>query len=325
MEKKTYIVKNKDYNARLRSRSGGFFFALATMFLQNNGVVYGCAQNECFEAEHIRVTNNSDLPKLAGSKYIQSVTGKTFLNVKKDLQNGVAVLYSGTGCQIGGLLSFLRAKNIDTNRLLTIDIVCHGVPSPEIWRAFLQWAENKYSGKVTAADYRDKRYGWSSHFETLTIKNRRITFDYYKEMFYKHYTLRPSCYKCPYCNLDRVGDVTIADAWGIDYHNADFNDDKGCSLVIINTNAGADAFESVKQLLDWRCVQIDDFMQPNLRHASSMPNNRDAFWDDYYSRGFSYISKKYGGNNIKGNIKARIKKCMGRWGLTRFVKGVMNK
>lgn len=325
MDKKTYIVKHKDYKTRLRSRSGGFFFALASMYLQNNGVVYGCAQNEQFEAEHIRIDKKSDLPRLAGSKYVQSDLKDTFHQVEEDLKNGANVLYSGTGCQIEGLIGYLHIKKIDTRCLLTIDIVCHGAPSPEIWRAFLQWAQVRFGGKITAVDFRDKTYGWSSHFETLTINNKKHTMDYYKEMFYKHYILRPSCYHCPYCDTDRVADLTIADAWGVDYSNADFNDDKGCSLVIVNSEHGKLAFNLVEKLLDIRAVDLVHFMQPNLKKPSSCPKDRFVFWQDYANHGFEYVAQKYGGMNLKGNLKRMGKMFLGKYGLTRKVKRILKK
>lgn len=325
MNKFTYIVKHKDNVVRLRSRSGGFFSALAQQQLQNAAVVYGCAQNEAFLAEHIRVTDSVDLPKLAGSKYVQSDLKDTFREVENDLKSGINVLYSGTACQISGLLRFLCVKNVDTQNLLTVDIVCHGVPSPEIWKAFLQWLERKKNGKIEAVDFRDKRYGWSSHFETVVINNNRTTMDICKNFYYKFYTIRPACYECPYCNIDRNSDITIADAWGVDVSSSDFNDDKGCSLVIINTEQGKMAFDMITKDIEFREVDLKQYMQPNLKNPSKCPDDRNEFWDSYKENGFEYVARKYGENTVVGNIKSKSKMLLGRIGLTRIVKKVLKR
>lgn len=321
----TYIVKHKDLSTRLQARSGGVFQALAAHYLGAGEVVYGCAVDENFCAEHIRIDLLSDLYKLAGSKYIQSKTHCTYKMVEKDLASQRHVLYSGTACQIDGLKKYLLQKRVDTERLMTVDIVCHGVPSPEIWKAFLKWSEDRYHGKITNVNFRDKSYGWESHFETLEINGKKYAADYFKEMFYRHYTLRPSCYICPYCNTKRVGDITIADAWGVDYGNQDFNDGKGCSLVIINSNKGNQVFKKVLKILDFRQVDLEQFMQPNLKKPSSCPSDRQRFWDEYRENGFLYISRKYGGNTIRGRAKSEIKKLIGKFGLTNVVKRILRK
>ena len=322
MKQKAYIVKHKDTEKRIASRSGGIFTAVSDIMLMEKGVVYGCAVNEKFQAEHIRVSSEEERNRLRGSKYVQSSVGNCYKMVRDDLASGQQVLFSGTGCQVAGLKGYLGGGQ---DNLLTIDIVCHGVPSPAVWKSFLEWMENKYRGKVSSVNFRDKRYGWMAHFESVIINGRIRVADYYRAIFYKHYSLRPSCFDCPYANTNRKADITIADAWGVDRKHYFFNDDKGVSLVILNTEKGVSYFERAKEQLEIIEVQLDEYMQPNLRNPSNRPDDREGFWNDFVERGFEYISYKYGDNTLKGNIKSIIKRTLGRTRLTRLVKKCIGK
>lgn len=322
MQQKAYIVKHKDAEVRMASRSGGVFTAVSDIVLMEKGVVYGCAVNEQFQAEHIRAASKEERNQLRGSKYVQSSVGNCYKKVRDDLASGQQVLFSGTGCQVAGVKSYLGGG---LENLLTIDIVCHGVPSPAVWKSFLEWMENKYRGKVSSVNFRDKRYGWMAHFESVIIKGRIRVADYYRAIFYKHFSLRPCCFKCPYANTNRISDITIADAWGVDRKHSFFNDDKGVSLVILNTEKGISYFERAKEKLEVIEVQLDEYMQPNLRNSSNCPEDRARFWNDFVERGFEYVGYKYGDNTLKGNVKSIIKRILGRTRLTRLVKKFIGK
>lgn len=324
MEQKAYIVKHLDLETRMASRSGGIFTAVSDVILEAGGVVYGSAVNDKFQAEHRRGTTKMERNSFRGSKYVQSSMGDCYKHVKTDLANGTTVLFSGTGCQVNGLKSFL-GEMANTDELLTMDIVCHGVPSPMIWSAFLSWMERKYHGKIETVNFRDKRYGWMAHFETVMINGKSRVADYYRAMFYKHYTLRPSCYECPFANLNRKGDLSIADAWGIDGKHSDFNDDKGCSLVLLNTEKGVKYFHEALGDIEQLEVPISKFMQPNLVKPSSRPVNRASFWNDFYENGFDFISRKYGMNTPKGRMISRVKRLLGKTHTTKLVKKVLKK
>ncbi|MBE5875879.1 MAG: coenzyme F420 hydrogenase [Lachnospiraceae bacterium] len=316
-----YIVKHKDISIRRKSRSGGIFTAVSDKILADKGIVYGCAVNENHFAEHRRATTKLERDAFLGSKYVQSDMRECFTQVKADLEKQDIVLFSGTGCQIAGLKASLNNEYND--RLFTIDIVCHGVPSPKVWGSFLDWMESKYKGKVESVNFRDKRYGWMSHFETVVINGKRRVADYYRAIFYKHYSLRPSCYQCPYSNIERKSDITIADAWGIDAQNADFNDDRGCSLVILNTEKGKTIFDAVKDELEVREVDIKQFMQPNLVKPSFRPSNREQFWIDFFEEGFEFVSQKYGDNTLKGKAISYVKRVLGVTHMTKYVKKIL--
>lgn len=322
---KTYIVKHKDINVRMASRSGGIFTAVSDIVLKEHGIIYGCAVMQNFQASHIRVNSEEERNRLRGSKYVQSNMGKCYKQAKDDLNAGYMLLFSGTGCQIAGLKSYLEKMEIVSDNLLTMDLVCHGVPSPSVWKSFIEWIEKKHNGKVSSVNFRDKRFGWMSHFETVIIKGRLYAVDYYRSIFYKHYSLRPCCFSCPYANTARISDITIADAWGVDYKHSYFNDDRGVSLVIVNTEKGAKYLEKAKMNLEIEEVDLNDFMQPNLREPSRMPTERMKFWQDFIRTGrtFGFIGHRYGDNTIKGNVKSFIKKILGKSHVTKIIKKAM--
>lgn len=309
-----FAVKHKDETIRANSRSGGFFTAISDNFL-NGGVVYGCVLDDKFNAHHVRVEDNTGRDKMRGSKYIQSKIGDCFKQVKQDLDEGRKVLFSGTSCQVAGLRCFLHKDYVN---LLCVDIVCHGVPSPTVWHKYLDWISQ--GNKVTGVDFRNKTdFGWAAHVETIRMGDGKVDSEVFKNLFYGHNILRPSCYECPYKSIHHPGDITIADYWGIDKAAPGFNDNKGVSLVLVNTDKGQEYFEKVKNDVDWRDTRIEDSMQPPLKAPFPRPKERDGFWKDLESKDFSYIAKKYG--TIKkssllrrcvGKAKQIVKKIIGR-------------
>lgn len=177
--------------------------------------------------------------------------GDTFKNVKADLDAQRSVLFSGTSCQVAGLKKYL-GKEYDN--LFSVDIVCYGVPSKKVWDAYLCWQEQKNHSKVASVDFRNKKdFGWHDHVETLCFENGKFTSSrVFKELFYGHTLLRPSCYECPYKSVMHPGDITIADYWGIEKAAPEFDDNKGVSLVLVNNEAGERTLECVKAKLTWK-------------------------------------------------------------------------
>lgn len=309
-EPKVFAVKHKDNDIRMASRSGGIFTALSDEILNNNGVVYGCILNDKFEAIHVRADSKEMRNRMRGSKYVQSDMGDIFSAVKKDLKENKQVMFSGTSCQIAGLKSFLGCEY---DNLLCVDIVCHGVPSPLIWKSYLQWQENK-NGKCIAVDFRNKKdFGWSDHVETLIMMNKNgkqkaINSQVFTKLFYGHCILRPCCYECPYKSILHPGDITIADYWGIDKAAPGFNDDRGVSLVLVNNEKGFELFDKVNNVLNYQETKIEDSLQPPLVKPFEKPENREKFWDELYTSSFDEFVRKYGGNKLKSKIKLFINK-----------------
>ena len=310
---KVYAVKHKDDNVRRLSRSGGIFTALTTEILRQKGAIYGCILNEKKEAIHCRVTTENERNAMRGSKYVQSDTTGIFQQVRLDLDRGMQVLYTGTSCQIAGLKSFLKK---DYENLLCVDIVCHGVPSPKVWKDYLEWQEKKNDAKCIEVNFRNKvDYGWPAHIETLILeksngKKKRVDSRIYTDLFYSHNILRVSCSKCPYKSVNHPGDITIADYWGINKAAPGFNDNKGVSLVIVNTEKGMKIFKTVTELLDIRETKIEDSIQQPFIEPFAIPKERAEFWKDYEELSFDWIVKKYVNWGWKDNFKliwARIK------------------
>lgn len=301
-----FAAKHKNLETRMDSRSGGIFSALSDQVLKSNGVVYGCVLTSDFNAKHVRADNYEIRDKMRGSKYIQSDMTSIFKSVKNDLLNKRFVLFSGTSCQIAGLQFYLEKPY--TN-LLCIDIVCHGVPSPKVWQSYLDWQSKRKKSKCVKVDFRDKKkFGWAEHKETLYFNNRKsISSDIFKNLFYGHEILRPSCYQCPYKNILHPGDITIADYWGIEKAAPGFDDNKGVSLVLVNNEKGLTWFDKTKKDMEYVQCRIEDSMQPPLKAPFREPLDRESFWKDFEVKDFTYIAKKYGGYGIKNMAKKQYR------------------
>lgn len=285
------IIGVKHLEERKTSRSGGMFSAMSNYILQENGVIYGCILGENLEVFHTRAESKKEADKFKGSKYVKSDIKDVYSQVKEDLEQGKKVLFSGTGCEIAGLNVALGGMN--TKNLYTCDLICHGVPSPLIYKEFIEFMEEKEKDKILHIDFRDKSFGWSSHKETLTFQNKKITTSYYTELFYSHYILRPSCYNCQFSNMDRVADITIGDFWGIKEENEQFYDEDGISLVLVNTEKGEKIVKNIIDDIEYIPVYTKSYMQHNLKEPSVEPQNREKFWNDYKENGFEYIMKEY--------------------------------
>ena len=216
---KAYAFQLTDKEQLLNSSSGGVFYAVASTILKENGVVYGAA----FEGKivkHKRVDCTEGLLDLMGSKYVQSDTGDTYTQVKQDLKKGKNVFYTGTPCQIAGLRLYLRK---DFDNLLTADLVCHGIPSPKILADTISHIEDRLNAKFKSYSFRDKKVGgWSCSSSSSYEKGKSRTYlKYSREMeayfnaFISGHLMRMNCYQCPFARIERPGDITIADYWGV--------------------------------------------------------------------------------------------------------------
>ena len=316
-----YAARHKDMDEVMKSRSGAAFVAISDYILEQGGVVYGAGYKDHFRVAHKRATTKEERDEFRGSKYVQSDLTGVFRMVKQDLKNGLTVLFSGTPCQTSGLNSYV-GKKLREN-LVLIDIVCHGVPGPYIWRDYLAYLEKKQGNTITMVNFRDKeRFGWAAHKETFTFGGGyKMNFTY---VFYQHIMFRHSCGKCHFCNTTRPSDITIADFWGWQKTDPNINkDNKGVSLVLVNTPKGREIFEAVKDKLDTIPAELENCLQPNLQHPSVIHPKRMNFEREYIKHGFKYVMYKYGDvgwrykvrqfkqrvkNKIKGIIKTIIRK-----------------
>ena len=288
---KVFSGWSSDEEIRMASSSGGAFSEIAKYVISKNGVVFGVALDDNVQARHTYVEQEEDLCKLQGSKYVQSVIGNSYKEAEEFLRQGRLVLFSGTPCQIAGLYGYLHK---DYENLLTIDLICHGVPSPRVFEDYKKWIEDKIHEKVSDVKFRCKKSSWiffsmgiNSHTEKNKITAYSYTGSYYADpyirVFLRDNILRPSCYSCQYASTKRVADFTIADWWG---YKATCPDDKdferkGVSLLMCNSRK---ASEIVLELnLDLRERTLEEAIRTNhsLRQPFSLPPTRDRFWRDY--------------------------------------------
>lgn len=309
-----YGARHKDMSEVETSRSGAAFIAISDWVLEQGGIVYGVGYADHFRVVHKRAVTKEERDEFKGSKYVQSDMGTIFRQVKQDLRDGKIVLFSGTPCQTAGLNSYIGKKYREN--LYLVDIVCHGVPSPYIWRDYLSYIEKKYKKKVSVVNFRDKgEYGWAAHKETFIFGDgEKITPEQspYTDLFYKHIMLRQSCGSCHYCNTVRPSDITIADFWGFEKTNVEINEDnKGVSLLLINTDKGHRVLEEIKNKMCLISAKLDNCLQANLMHPSILNAKSKEFESLYVKRGFIYVLKKYtnvGLNSIIGKLTHRIHK-----------------
>lgn len=305
----TYIVKQKDNISRMKSRSGGVFAAVSDKVLEAGGVVYGCALDEQFHAYHRRAITKEERDLFRGSKYVQSEMRDAMKQAVDDLKAGKLVLFSGTPCQIAGIKGICPQEY--RNNLLCMDIVCHGVPSPAVWDSYKAYMQKKYHGKITAVDFRNKRkHGWWEHIESVKIHGLEVDSQIYKNLFYEHNILRECCYECPYKNLERQGDITIADAWGIAKATPAFDDNHGVSLVLSNTKLGQQWLEAAFETCDYEVCDIKDYMQDPFVKSFEKPADYEQFWKNYFSKDFAEIVKMKYEDPVKNRIKWRVKRIV---------------
>lgn len=305
-----YAAKYTDRDTVFNSTSGGIFILLALNVLEKGGVVFGCAYDENLVAKHIAVESKDELYRLQSSKYVQSDTRGIYTLVKKELENGREVLFSGTGCQAGGLKAFL---NKDYPNLLIVDIVCHGVPSPKLFEKYLDYMGKKLGGKVREYNFRSKeKRGWDLYYKASSDKKSKSDygfFDAYYNAFLNCKTYRESCYNCKFANSERAGDITLADYWGIQKMHPEFFDSNGVSLVLVNNERGRKAWaeisgnvKAIPSTLEKAAV-----MNGNLVAPSKRPSCRDSIYDGMDGDFDLYVKTKL---KFKINPKTKIKKMI---------------
>lgn len=258
---KAVWAKAKNDCLRERSSSGGVFGVLAQEVLARGGVVIGAAWGiGCRELRHVLVEDVDKLDTIMRSKYVQSAVGrKVFEDARDVIRGGSPVIFCGTACQVAGMRSYL-GKLADTNLFLGVDVICHGVPSPELWRRWLAYVEKCENGLIRDVNFRSKATGWSSYsvmYEyktenegTLRSSSKEFTEDWYMRSFLKNASLRSSCLSCPFKR--RCGsDLTIGDFWGVKDSHPEAFDDMGTSAVLVCTGKGAAAIEAVSQSFVW--------------------------------------------------------------------------
>lgn len=279
---------NKDTAVVMSSSSGGIFFALAKRIIEQDGVVFGAKFDSDFNVVHSYTETIEGLSVFQGSKYVQSDIGDSFRQAETFLKQGRRVLFSGTPCQIAALGLFLRKDYGD--QLLKVDVICHGVPSPLVWRKYISNLSEK--GKITHVSFRDKREGWSRYgFSYKYIENgtqheyfEPMRNNLYMQAFLRDLTLRPSCFECPAKRGRSGSDITLGDFWHVDSLNADMYYPMGTSLVAANNEFGRSVLLGLEKLtMQPTTYSTALISNGSLIQSAVMPQLYDSFWRSYIS------------------------------------------
>ena len=294
-------ARHKNSEILSQSQSGGAFSAMAEQVLNDGGLVYGAAFDDSFMVRHIRVDSIEGLAALRGSKYVQSDLKGIYGQIIGDLRNGFEVMFAGTPCQVAGLKSYIP-KALQEN-LLTVDFICHGVPSPSVWKDYLDYMSRQ--GTIVKANFRDKSVaGWKEHKETFIYNNgKKNVADSFRVLFYKNIMLRHSCSVCPYNIMNHKSDVTIADFWGVDEIVPQMDGPEGTSMVICNTSEGQELIRKASSVMTTEPAVLDfDFMSrrnPNLVRPARIDKDRMAFENEFAQGGFIRVARRWGDLGVR--------------------------
>lgn len=284
-----YAAKNNDERIRRESSSGGIFTAIAEKIIENSGVVFGACFDDCWQVVHSYVEKKEGLAAFRGSKYVQSKIGDSFRQVEDFLSKGCVVLFSGTPCQISGLNHFL---NKEYDNLLTIEVVCHGVPSPKIWREYLKALKLPRIGSIS---YRDKSTGWRGYsfsvkdIEGNFIYKRRASDDKYMLAFFRNLILRPSCFNCPSKAGRSCADITLADYWGIEHIVPYMDDGQGTSFIGVNTEKGNAFIRGLNLHIEQTDYHKSVPYNSCIIKSTREPAAKQQFWTNYHKNGIDAL------------------------------------
>lgn len=318
------VLKNK--SERVQSTSGGVFFAIAQWIIKEGGVVYGAAFDNKLQLHHVSAETMDELQKLRGSKYIQSDLGNIFKDIKQNLDDNRRCYFTGTGCQVAGLKAYLRK---DYPKLITSDLVCHGVPSQRLFNEHIAYMEQKFHDKII--DYRFRDYKMGSGCEICYFENKcpiinpSYELSPYLYSFIHSYVLRLSCYECRFARIPRQGDITLADYWGVERFIPSLDRRNGVSLVFLNNKKAIDLWGEINDSLEFVYSKLKDAVAYNRNVVSSTnkPQIREHIFEEIEKLGYSYVAK-YEFRNPKHNW-IKIKKTITRTALFRVAVSVLRR
>ena len=300
-ETKAFAMKNKNTSERINSASGGIFPLIAQFVVKTNGVVFGAAYDQEFGVRHIKVEKEEDIAKLQSAKYTQSIMGNTFIEVQEALSENRWVVFSGTPCQCTGLKLYLKK---DYDKLIIVDLICHGVPSPRVWRTYIKWRSNQENdGKLPKRiNMRSKCSGWSkySYSTEFDYGNGNISQipngqDPFMKAFVGNICLRKSCNQCVAKGVERCSDLTLGDYWGVWSQHPEFDDNKGTSIVFAHSEKAIEIFNQMKTQLECLEVKVEEAFKenPSMIISSQEHIRRNEFLEEITEENFGEIVDKY--------------------------------
>ena len=306
-----YYGRIKDNEEVLNySSSGGIYYLLAKNVIDNGGITYGAVLNkENWEVTHMSNAESS-LKAQMKSKYVQSSTYKSFKKIEEDLKQNKKVLFCGTPCQVAGLKKLIG----ENENLITVDFICHGVPSPQILKDKVSKMEKTYNSKVKKMYFRSKYGNWSTQKILIEFENKKIYFmdannDDYFNLFLNNFILRQSCYHCHYSNEKHVADITLADYWGVKRFSPKENDEKGLSLILINTRNGQELLETIKNKVDIKSLELEKARYVYKNHDNYSEGKRTIFFREYQKNGYESAMNKL---KPKYKLRTRVIKSIKR-------------
>lgn len=288
---KVYAAKCGDEQVRMQSSSGGIFTLLAESVIKEGGVVFGAKFTEHWDVVHAWADSMDGISVFRGAKYVQSTIGNTYREVKDFLLQGRKVLFTGTPCQIAGLKKFLRK---DYENLVTIDVVCHGVPSPLVWQTYLSTIYRKHPSPITGISFRDKTFGWKKyrfHIRHADSDDKPSAGNIYMKGFLKGLYLRPSCHACPARSGKSGSDITLGDFWGVQKFYPQMDDDKGTSLVLVNSDKGRVLYESIEKQHTEAKLEEALHDNPSIAHDAAQSRYTLQFWEQFPRKGIACIEQ----------------------------------
>lgn len=293
IEETIYAAYSNDEENRKRSSSGGCFGEIAKKLLKDNTVIFGAGYDKMLNVVHLSVETEEELYKLQGSKYVQSKIGNdTFREIKGLLEKERKVLFSGTPCQVAGLKRFLGKEY---ENLYTIDVICHGVPSQKVFNKYIE--EYKNDGKIKDIKFRDKTNGWKESSIKIDLENKESKIisakeDKFMKIFLSNACLRESCYKCDFKDKNCESDISIGDFWGVNHIKPELNDNKGISILFVNTKKGMKLLEQCKEnLVLEKIIDKKELIKynPCIIKSVDRPKKRDEFFKELEQRDFDTI------------------------------------
>ena len=319
-----FLARTKDAALLKRCTSGGVFTGISQEFLEHGGIVYGVVYDEHFVVRHDRISKTSDIYKLPGSKYVQSELGNTFSLVKNDVLEGKRVVFCGTPCQVAGLVNYMGKRY---ENLLLVDLVCHGVPSPKLWKKYVSYLENKH-GKLEFANFRSKRLGYhvsvmEERFESGKVQFGSARTNLMSKIFFRNAADRPICYTCPFKTVSRCSDLTIFDGWhASQYVDGLIDDDEGYTIILVQSQIGMKYLENIENMelheIDVnRAIELDGKMAVN---SVKRPESRDGFYELLDEVGIEKTVARLFPITTKDYMVEHIKVLLKRIGILKIVK-----
>lgn len=322
--RKMYGGHHKDESIVAQSSSGGAFYLFASYIVEHGGVVAGVTMDKNYHVKHILADKKEQLSKVFGSKYVQSEISDIYVKIKRILKEGRQVLFTGSPCQVAGIRTYLGNVQY-TDKLFTMEFICHGVPSPRIWEDHMKYLSTLHGVHLENVSFRSKqRRGWHDFEFYFEAEQKPYYYGVRQDIFYNGFLenlfLRPACYECQFKGTKSSADISVADFWGSEVYASDMlhTNDKGLSLVAIFTEQGERLFDLVQS--EFECCEIEDRRAYTSNTASMTPAAKNGNTKKFYSyrqkygteqalqKYATYTTRKMISNKVKWKIQAIIKK-----------------